>query len=673
VPRFLEVTDEGSARAALDIPEALTTFTVAASNTPAGREANYRCTGTNDQNIINQAIIDLPSTGGKVKLLVGQYNISSPVIIDRSYVDLEGESHMMWGGYRTSYGNETGVEGFAGAKLKATANGIDLILLDNNNIPDNGENRHRGIRIAFLYLFGSNYTGSGVKFQTGAQHDIVHMSNLTCHRLRYGIFCGGDASFIHHNNVQDCVDGIVYLGGNGQITNNIVWDCSGSGLIIQATSLAPIIAADNNIGNCAVDGIEARGPVVINGNEIVHCKDNQIWLRAVGDAGGNAAVSGNVLRTNTSTPVATGIKVDTPGNAISGNTLNATASTTGAAIDIGGTVVDCSVGNNVIVGAWADPPVTIGLSNVVESNSGFTTVGSGGRVIVDGGVIPHGLPKEPTTVILSGTVAGEIVTVTDKDETNITVAIKTNAGGVGSVQKVYWRASVENELIVGPAEISTGVLVGWYKADDLDLDDDDSVTAWPDASTVDVELEPRTAAPTFKTNIIGGKPVVRFNGSSTAMISTLFPIVSLPLTIFVVAKQTTGGTAQNFVAARNGGGLSQTLSAYLSSGGAPSGYAGAPTATGPTVTTTSAHVYEWVFAEPSKAGANGVVNSGDFPASRLGGGITIGANGNVTPSEYFNGDIAEVLVYGGNVSDTDRTAIREALGTKYGIDVTPGS
>lgn len=58
----------------------------------------------------------------------------------------------------------------------------------------------------------------------------------------------------------------------------------------------------------------------------------------------------------------------------------------------------------------------------------------------DGGTIAHGLGVTPDVVICTPSVAGEMVTVTSKDATNITVAIKKNDGTAGTTQTVYWQA-----------------------------------------------------------------------------------------------------------------------------------------------------------------------------------------------------------------------------------------
>ena len=80
---------------------------------------------------------------------------------------------------------------------------------------------------------------------------------------------------------------------------------------------------------------------------------------------------------------------------------------------------------------------------VVRGNGGFVTENAGvAASVVDGGTIAHGCAATPTVATVSGSVAGEIVTVTSIDATNITVAIKKPDGSTGTAQTVYWRAEV---------------------------------------------------------------------------------------------------------------------------------------------------------------------------------------------------------------------------------------
>lgn len=85
----------------------------------------------------------------------------------------------------------------------------------------------------------------------------------------------------------------------------------------------------------------------------------------------------------------------------------------------------------------AVPPLQ---SSVTSLQSSVGTRTSGVSNIADGGTIAHGLGSSPTWVSVTGSVAAQILTVTAKNSTNFTVAIKTTAGAAGSVQDVYWEA-----------------------------------------------------------------------------------------------------------------------------------------------------------------------------------------------------------------------------------------
>lgn len=63
-------------------------------------------------------------------------------------------------------------------------------------------------------------------------------------------------------------------------------------------------------------------------------------------------------------------------------------------------------------------------------------------------------------------------------------------------------------------------LVAWYKADSLSLSDGSTVTTWTDSSGNGNTLSENTNPPTYKTNIISTKPIVRFDGVNTVLSAT---------------------------------------------------------------------------------------------------------------------------------------------------------
>jgi hypothetical protein len=87
-------------------------------------------------------------------------------------------------------------------------------------------------------------------------------------------------------------------------------------------------------------------------------------------------------------------------------------------------------------------PVTTvnSLVRIIDKRKGAER--SHASTVADGGTVAHGLMTTPAWVIATGSIAGQIVTCTGKDATNLTFAIKTDAGAPGTSQTVYWRAGV---------------------------------------------------------------------------------------------------------------------------------------------------------------------------------------------------------------------------------------
>ena len=98
---------------------------------------------------------------------------------------------------------------------------------------------------------------------------------------------------------------------------------------------------------------------------------------------------------------------------------------------------------NQFAGARDSPINLKGENHIVRFNTGYVTENSGSApTVADGGTIAHGCAVAPTKVTLTGSVAGEMVTITSIDDTNITVAIKKPDGSAGTTQTIYWRAEV---------------------------------------------------------------------------------------------------------------------------------------------------------------------------------------------------------------------------------------
>jgi hypothetical protein len=220
----------------------------------------------------------------------------------------------------------------------------------------------------------------------------------------------------------------------------------------------------------------------------------------------------------------------------------------------------------------------------------------------------------------------------------------------------------------GPAVVSTASIYAWFKADAITgVTSGNDITEWLDSSPSALDLTPGANAPAWVDNVLNGEPVVRFNGSSDTL-SAAMSARSQPFTFFVVAEQASSTGTQIMLHSTSGA----SCPFYLTSNGKANLFSGAALATAGTTTMTDPHVIECVFNGASSVVAidgtetTGTTGSG---AIGIGSGIRVGANQGAT-AEFFNGDIAEIVCYAGAMDSTDRSAVRAALGAKYGITVS---
>lgn len=214
---------------------------------------------------------------------------------------------------------------------------------------------------------------------------------------------------------------------------------------------------------------------------------------------------------------------------------------------------------------------------------------------------------------------------------------------------------------VSPSSV-TG-LIGWWKADALALADGDPVSTWTDSSSsANHGTQTLTARPTYKTNIINGYPVVRFDGTDDSLLITSINTVRH---YFIVVKWS--GT--------------NNLASVLGKQAAPIMFYGGATNGG--VNEVIVHQsFSYSQVVNGTAYSNGVLqastatlyrNYNNFqiyevtttasgPTFDRLGGITSGGN-----SYFINADVAEIITYNAVLSAANRQAIEHYLSTKYGI------
>lgn len=238
--------------------------------------------------------------------------------------------------------------------------------------------------------------------------------------------------------------------------------------------------------------------------------------------------------------------------------------------------------------------------------------------------------------------------------TNIAIANVNKIAGKTSVKLggVDWNASTFQ-----PTDITE--IQRWYKADAIvGLNDGDAIDTWPDSSgssSLGRDLGHEggdTTRPLYKTNIQGGKPAVLFDGSNDYMIQNTGQngtSYSSNKSIVLVSKYSPA-----------------SWSSYAGAAGffncnAFMGYPGNNTSWYPLNT-----IYrDGVSSNDPKLGEWHVFIMTDITGAYNPDFVMVGRAKEA--SRYWDGYIAEVLVYSKNLSSQERTNLTNYFKTKYSI------
>lgn len=235
-----------------------------------------------------------------------------------------------------------------------------------------------------------------------------------------------------------------------------------------------------------------------------------------------------------------------------------------------------------------------------------------------------------------------------------------SVGTLLGAQSAPAAAGAFDPLSLGPA--------AWWKQDTLSaLSDGDPVGTWVDSSGNGRDLTQATAGkkPTYKTAIVNGLAVVRFDGVDDAMHTAAFTL-NQPLHYFLAVKLVTdpGGTDCYF----DGNTADSVLLYNAATIGTVRMYAGSAGPTKTSVTWTNFRVLSAKYnGASSELSIDGDTAATGNTGAQNAGGVTLGAR--QTDSAGANADIAEVLVYPSALSTPDKDAVETYLGTKYAITV----
>ena len=213
----------------------------------------------------------------------------------------------------------------------------------------------------------------------------------------------------------------------------------------------------------------------------------------------------------------------------------------------------------------------------------------------------------------------------------------------------------------------------WLKADSLQLNDGDPVETWPDASGLDRDAVQGITAeqPTFIAEGLNGLPSLRFDdGNAQSLLlhaNTFLDESSNPFTaveVFVVVR------TDDLVSSHNGLweiGTHTVPTHYPDTDGYIYDDFGSSTSRGP-ISTTQALDQFHVYNVSSSSGQWTARIAGTVVEDDTGANVVAFAAApklGVSGSDYFSGEIAEVVVYSRVLSEAERAFVNAYLSAKY--------
>ena len=205
----------------------------------------------------------------------------------------------------------------------------------------------------------------------------------------------------------------------------------------------------------------------------------------------------------------------------------------------------------------------------------------------------------------------------------------------------------------------------WCSADDISGNDGDAIATWYGKTTVTNNLTQTTEAqkPILKKNIINGHAVARFDGSDDNMVFGT-ALTANPFHLFVVAKYNATGR----VIVSGGGGALRVLLGLIAGDNAISIIKSGAVVLGTssnTLNNASFNLITLYYSNPNYGFRFNGVDAGTGSNAQ-----TMNPATHVSKSdygEYWNGDIAELIVFNRALSGGEFTTVEDYLAGKYAL------
>jgi len=506
----------------------------------------------------------------------------------------------------------------------------------------------------------------------GAGVQDVVISNVSMSAYSDGVFFDGDSTVdIYNTNIYSAWDSVMFTSGTLNIYDSkIIGDDQGlSNTGIIAAGNTPAHPAYVNVYNTDIDERTGNGVgiVVQSADAYVTIYNGSIRTNITSisnNSGGTVSISANTIYDPA--------KVSDPLTYLDSNQIAKSLANASINIGIGTTspLAKLSVAGNGFFGGNLTATGTLSVTST--TTTGGLSVGTLSGLLWG----TNGSISAISTSSLGITGGSSQWTTSGSD-----IYFNTGKVGVGinspaSYLHVTGDADLpqiiaqESSIVTyDPTDVSG--LITWLKADSLGLDDGNAVATWTDSTlnAHNVTQSTENLKPIYKTNVVNGKPVVRFDGSNDYLSAVPYSQTT-PYTLYVVAKFRSSCSSQKGII---DGDLSLDGYLFCSGGGNGMYFNNGSGQIGPNTTNsiTQFNIYKVIVngAGSSITENNSTPQTGTLDSTTL-NGMTLGSIGN--KGEYGDVDIAEVLLYNGAISSGDQLIVGAYLGNKYAISM-PGA
>ena len=243
------------------------TIVIAAHDSKDKKNADYACTGTNDDLTIESAINELTS-GGRIILLEGTYNLGSTLDINVANITLEGQ------------GNATVIKvngGFNGISVSADNVKLKEFKIDCANQTSGDALNISGSFTVVSKLFIYKSYRYGIYTSKGPN---IIIDNILRDSRNHAIYLvNSNYSFVSGNYIYTTLGGygiVLSSSNNTLVNNNYIYDTQGDGMYIYASYNTEIVG--NKLHTPGMDGI------AIASSDFISVTGNNIY-------GGNTAIN----------------------------------------------------------------------------------------------------------------------------------------------------------------------------------------------------------------------------------------------------------------------------------------------------------------------------------------------------------------------------------------------